>query len=138
MSDTGRQAAQYSILNQARSAAINSDAAAMLSSPAFTRTLNLGRSELPSAQRMVMGQSPEVMSEVGLLRNIVDATRGAVTPKVAPATGASLLPYVAGGAGMTGGYGLGGQIAEDGQQTASRLPALARARWRWRSSAAPR
>jgi len=107
MSDTGRQAAQYSILNQARSAAINEDAAAMLSSPAFTRTLNLGRSELPSAQRMVMGQTPEVMDEVSLLRSIVDATRGAVTPKVSPATGQQLLPFVTGAAGM----GAGREIA---------------------------
>lgn len=107
MSDNGRQAAQYSILNQARSAAINEDAAAMLSSPAFTRTLNLGRSELPSAQRMVMGQTPEVMDEVGLLRSIVDATRGAVTPKVSPATGQQLLPFVTAGAGM----GIGREIA---------------------------
>lgn len=107
MSNTGRQAAQYSILNQARSAAINEDAAAMLSSPAFTRTLNLGRSELPSAQRMVMGQTPEVMDEVGLLRSIVDATRGAVTPKVSPATGQQLLPFVTGAAGM----GIGREIA---------------------------
>lgn len=105
MSDTGRQAAQYSILNQARSAAINSDAAAMLSSPAFTRTLNLGRSELPSAQRMVMGQSPEVMGEVGLLRNIVDATRGAVTPKVAPQTGALTVPLMTTGMGAGAGAG---------------------------------
>ena len=107
MSDTGRQAAQYSILNQARSAAINEDAAAMLSSPAFTRTLNLGRSELPSAQRMVMGQTPEVMDEVSLLRSIVDATRGAVTPKVSPATGQQLLPFVTAGAGM----GVGREVA---------------------------
>jgi hypothetical protein len=107
MSDTGRQAAQYSILNQARSAAINEDAAAMLSSPAFTRTLNLGRSELPSAQRMVMGQTPEVMDEVGLLRSIVDATRGAVTPKVSPATGQQLLPFVTAGVGV----GAGREIA---------------------------
>ncbi len=47
MSPNGKQAAQYSILNDARSTAINADAAAMLSSPAFTRTLNLGRAELP-------------------------------------------------------------------------------------------
>jgi hypothetical protein len=113
MSDTGRQAAQYSILNQARSAAINSDAAAMLSSPAFTRTLNLGRSELPSAQRMVMGQSPEVMSEVGLLRNIVDATRGAVTPKVAPQTGALTVPLMTTGMGAGAGAGAATSLGID-------------------------
>jgi len=113
MSDTGRQAAQYSILNQARSAAINSDAAAMLSSPAFTRTLNLGRSELPSAQRMVMGQSPEVMGEVGLLRNIVDATRGAVTPKVAPQTGALTVPLMTTGMGAGAGAGAATSLGFD-------------------------
>jgi len=113
MSDTGRQAAQYSILNQARSAAINSDAAAMLSSPAFTRTLNLGRSELPSAQRMVMGQTPEVMSEVGLLRDIVDATRGAVTPKVAPQTGALNVPLMTTGMGAGAGAGAATSLGFD-------------------------
>jgi hypothetical protein len=113
MSDTGRQAAQYSILNQARSAAINSDAAAMLSSPAFTRTLNLGRSELPSAQRMVMGQSPEVMGEVGLLRSIVDATRGAVTPKVAPQTGALTVPLMTTGMGAGAGAGAATSLGFD-------------------------
>jgi len=113
MSDTGRQAAQYSILNQARNAAINSDAAAMLSSPAFTRTLNLGRSELPSAQRMVMGQTPEVMSEVGLLRNIVDATRGAVTPKVAPQTGALNVPLMTTGMGAGAGAGAATSLGFD-------------------------
>jgi hypothetical protein len=113
MSDTGRQAAQYSILNQARSAAINADAAAMLSSPAFTRTLNLGRSELPSAQRMVMGQTPEVMSEVGLLRDIVDATRGAVTPKVAPQTGALTVPLMTTGMGAGAGAGTATSLGFD-------------------------
>jgi hypothetical protein len=113
MSDTGRQAAQYSILNQARSAAINEDAAAMLSSPAFTRTLNLGRSELPSAQRMVMGQTPEVMDEVSLLRSIVDATRGAVTPKVAAPTGQQLLPFVTAGVGVGAGREIANQFGID-------------------------
>jgi len=113
MSNTGKQAAQYSILNQARSAAINADAAAMLSSPAFTRTLNLGRSELPSAQRMVMGQTPEVMSEVGLLRDIVDATRGAVTPKVAPQTGALTVPLMTTGMGAGAGAGTATSLGFD-------------------------
>ena len=53
-----------------------------------------------------------MLDEVTLLRDIVDTTRGAVTPKVAPATGAALLPYIAGGTGIAGGFGLGGQIAE--------------------------
>ena len=113
MSNTGKQAAQYSILNQARSAAINADAAAMLSSPAFTRTLNLGRSELPSAQRMVMGQTPEVMSEVGLLRDIVDATRGAVTPKAAPQTGALNVPLMTTGMGAGAGAGAATSLGFD-------------------------
>jgi hypothetical protein len=103
MSPVGKQAAQYSILNEARSKAINTDAAALLSAPAFTRTLNLGRSELPSGQRMVMGQTPEVMDEVGLLRSIVDTTRGAVTPKVTPQTGAMAVPFMTTGMGAGGG-----------------------------------
>jgi hypothetical protein len=113
MSPNGRQAAQYSILNEARNAAINEDAAAMLSSPAFTRSLNLGRPDLPSAQRIVMGQTPEVMSEVGLLRNIVDATRGAITPKVAPQTGMQTLPFVTGAVGAGAGSQIATQLGAD-------------------------
>lgn len=85
----------------------------MLSSPAFTRTLNLGRSELPSAQRMVMGSTPEVMSEVGLLRDIVDATRGAVTPKVAPQTGALNVPLMTTGMGAGAGAGAATSLGFD-------------------------
>ena len=112
MSPTGKQAAQYSILNEARTRAINPDAATGFSAPAFTRTLNLGRPDSPTAQRVAFADNPALLDEVTLLRDIVDTTRGAVTPKVAPATGAALLPYVAGGTGIAGGFGLGGQIAE--------------------------
>jgi hypothetical protein len=111
MSDTGRQAAQYSILNEARNKAITPDAASLFSAPAFTRTLNLGRSDLPTGQRMVMGGGSDVMDEVGLLRDIVDATRGAVTPKATPQTGALNVPFMTaglgGGAGATGATALG-------------------------------
>jgi hypothetical protein len=113
MSPNGRQAAQYSILNEARNAAINEDAAALLSSPAFTRTLNLGRPDLPSAQRLVMNQTPEVMSEVGLLRNIVDATRGSLTPKVAPQTGIQNVPLTTMGIGAGVGSQLGPMVGID-------------------------
>jgi len=112
MSPTGKQAAQYSILNEARNRAITSDAATTFSAPAFTRTLNLGRPDSPTAQRVAFADNPALLDEVTLLRDIVDTTRGAVTPKAAPQTGALAIPYLAGGAGMTGGYGLGGQVAE--------------------------
>ena len=112
MSPTGKQAAQYSILNEARNRAINPDAATGFSAPAFTRTLNLGRPDSPTAQRVAFADNPALLDEVTLLRDIVDTTRGAVTPKVAPQTGAALLPYVAGGGGIAGGFGLGSQAAE--------------------------
>jgi hypothetical protein len=112
MSPTGKQAAQYSILNEARNRAISADAATTFSAPAFTRTLNLGRPDSPTAQRVAFADNPALLDEVTLLRDIVDTTRGAVTPKAAPQTGALAIPYLAGGAGMTGGYGLGGQVAE--------------------------
>ena len=112
MSPTGKQAAQYSILNEARARSINPDAATSFSAPAFTRTLNLGRPDSPTPQRIAFANNPELLDEVTLLRDIVDTTRGAVTPKATPATGAMAIPYLAGGAGMTGGYGLGGQVAE--------------------------
>lgn len=103
MSPVGKQAAQYSILNEARSKAITPDAASSFSAPAFTRTLNLGRPDLPTAERIIMGQTPEVMNEVGLLRDIVDATRGAVTPKVTPQTGAMAIPLITTGMGAGAG-----------------------------------
>jgi hypothetical protein len=111
MSPVGKQAAQFSILNDARNKAITPDSASLFSAPAFTRTLNLGRPDLPTGQRMVMGQNPDVMEEVGLLRDIVDATRGAITPKATPQTGALNVPFMTaglgGGAGATGATALG-------------------------------
>jgi hypothetical protein len=104
MSPVGKQAAQYSILNEARNKAITPDAATGFSAPAFTRTLNLGRPDLPTPQRTAFLSNPELLDEVTLLRDIVDTTRGAVTPKVAPATGAALLPFVTGGMGANAGY----------------------------------
>jgi hypothetical protein len=103
MSPVGKQAAQYSILNEARNRAINPDAATGFSAPAFTRTLNLGRPDSPTPQRTAFASNPELLDEVTLLRDIVDTTRGAITPKVAPQTGAALLPFVTGGMGAAGG-----------------------------------
>jgi hypothetical protein len=103
MSPVGKQAAQYSILNEARNRAINPDAATGFSAPAFTRTLNLGRPDAPTPQRTAFSSNPELLDEVTLLRDIVDTTRGAITPKVAPQTGAALLPFVTGGMGAAGG-----------------------------------
>ena len=110
MSPEGQQAAQYSILNEARVKGITQDAASLFSAPAFMRTLNMGRSELPTAQRNIMSQSPELMNEVSTLRNIVDTTRGAVTPKTDPATGAQLLPYLAAGSSGAAGATLASSI----------------------------
>jgi hypothetical protein len=103
MSPVGKQAAQYSILNEARNKAINPDAATGFSAPAFTRTLNLGRPDAPTPQRVAFANNPELLDEVTMLRDIVDTTRGAITPKVAPQTGAALLPFVTGGIGATAG-----------------------------------
>ena len=103
MSPVGKQAAQYSILNEARNKAINPDAATGFSAPAFTRTLNLGRPDAPTPQRTAFASNPELLDEVTMLRDIVDTTRGAISPKVAPQTGAALLPFVTGGMGAAGG-----------------------------------
>jgi hypothetical protein len=110
MSPEGQQAAQYSILNEARVKGITQDAASLFSAPAFMRTLNMGRSELPTAQRNIMNQSPELMNEVNTLRNIVDTTRSAVTPKTDIATGAQMLGAGAGGAIAANAMGLSPEI----------------------------
>ncbi len=52
--------------------------------------MNLGRPDSPTAQRVAFADNPALLDEVTLLRDIVDTTRGAVTPKVAPATGAAV------------------------------------------------
>lgn len=114
MSPVGKQAAQYSILNEARNKAINPDAATGFSAPAFTRTLNLGRPDAPTPQRTAFANNPELLDEVTLLRDIVDTTRSAVTPKVAPATGAQLLPFVTGGMGAAGGSQAAQMLGFDG------------------------
>jgi hypothetical protein len=114
MSPVGKQAAQYSILNDARNKAINPDAATGFSAPAFTRTLNLGRPDKPTPQRTAFADNPELLDEVTLLRDIVDTTRSAVTPKVAPATGAQLLPFVTGGMGAAGGSQAAQMLGFDG------------------------
>ena len=113
MSPVGKQAAQYSILNEARNRAINPDAATGFSAPAFTRTLNLGRPDLPTPQRAAFSSNPELLDEVTVLRDIVDATRGAVTPKVGPQTGAVLLPLATTGMGAATGNQLAQMLGID-------------------------
>ena len=114
MSPVGKQAAQYSILNEARNRAINPDAATGFSAPAFTRTLNLGRPDAPTPQRTAFANNPELLDEVTLLRDIVDTTRGAVTPKVGPQTGAVLLPLATTGMGAAAGNQLAQMFGVDG------------------------
>jgi hypothetical protein len=114
MSPVGKQAAQYSILNEARNKAINPDAATGFSAPAFTRTLNLGRPDAPTPQRVAFANNPELLDEVSLLRDIVDTTRGAVTPKVGPQTGAVLLPLATTGVGAAAGNQLAQMFGVDG------------------------
>jgi hypothetical protein len=114
MSPVGKQAAQYSILNEARNKAINPDAATGFSAPAFTRTLNLGRPDAPTPQRVAFANNPELLDEVSLLRDIVDTTRGAVTPKVGPQTGAVLLPLATTGMGAAAGNQLAQMFGIDG------------------------
>jgi len=114
MSPVGKQAAQYSILNEARNKAINPDAATGFSAPAFTRTLNLGRPDAPTPQRTAFANNPELLDEVTLLRDIVDTTRGAVTPKVGPQTGAVLLPLATTGMGAATGNQLAQMFGIDG------------------------
>jgi hypothetical protein len=114
MSPVGKQAAQYSILNEARNKAINPDAATGFSAPAFTRTLNLGRPDAPTPQRTAFANNPELLDEVTLLRDIVDTTRGAVTPKVGPQTGAVLLPLATTGMGAAAGNQLAQMFGVDG------------------------
>lgn len=114
LSPEGQAAFRFKIMEDARGRAINPDAATIFSSPAYQRTMALGRADTPSPQRTVMGTDPSVLQSVEQNQAIIDAARGnSVTSKAAPRTGVQLLPTVNRVGASGAGYGLAGLLGLD-------------------------
>ena len=130
MSPEGRQAFAFSIMEKARARGINQDNAAEFTAPGFMRAMNLGRADTPTPQRIAMQGAPGLLQQAELTGQIVDATRGALTPKVAPQTGVRLLPLAttgsAGSLGEAAGQALGLPPLVGGTAGAVGVPLAAR------------
>jgi len=88
MSPKGQQAAQFQILNDARSAALGLDR----KSPnidQFTRSLNLGMPDNPTPQQVILGRNPELFQEVNQVQDLLNTVRPSLTGQ----TDTSLLPF---------------------------------------------
>jgi hypothetical protein len=99
MSDKGQRAAQYSILNDAQSAAFRQGTAEP-DIGAFNSRLNLGIPDNPTPQRVILSRNPNLLDEVSTVTDVLNTTR---TPQGQTQTG--LIPFapaagrtVAGGA----------------------------------------
>lgn len=110
MSDSGKGAFQFDILNSARTRMNNPYGGADFTAPGFFRELNLGSANSPTPERMVFGSTPGTLDNVITTADVVDAARGTATPKVTPKTGVQLVPYASAGIGATVGDYVGGLL----------------------------
>lgn len=92
MSPKGQEAFRFKLLENSRERAVSPDNATYFSAPGYQREMNLGRTDTPTANRIVMGTDPRALAQAEQTQAIVDATRGALSPKVQPKTGIQLLP----------------------------------------------
>jgi hypothetical protein len=72
MSDTGRRAAQYSIINDARLSAFKQDPTNP-SIPGFVGKLNVGITDNPTPHRVILGKTPGLIEELSTVRDIANA-----------------------------------------------------------------
>ncbi len=72
MSDTGRRAAQYSIVNDARLSGLKIDPANP-SVPGFVGRLNLGIPDNPTPQRVILSKTPGLLEELSTVRDVANA-----------------------------------------------------------------
>jgi hypothetical protein len=72
MSDTGRRAAQYSIVNDARLSGLKIDPANP-SIPGFVGRLNLGIPDNPTPQRVILSKTPGLIEELSTVRDVANA-----------------------------------------------------------------
>lgn len=71
MSDTGKRAAQYSVVNDARLSGMRMDPTNP-SVPGFVGKLNLGIPDNPTPQRVILGKTPGLIDELSTVRDIAN------------------------------------------------------------------
>ena len=141
MSDKGQRAAQYSVLNDAQSAAFRQGTAEP-DIGAFNSRLNLGIPDNPTPQRVILSRNPSLLDEVSTVTDVLNTTRTpqgqtqsalipfaptagrTVTGGAASALGATagLDPMASGAIGLTAGL-LAPGVARRAEQALTSLPA---------------
>jgi hypothetical protein len=141
MSDKGQRAAQYSVLNDAQSAAFRQGTAEP-DIGAFNSRLNLGILDNPTPQRVILSRNPSLLDEVSTVTDVLNTTRTpqgqtqsalipfaptagrTVTGGAASALGATagLDPMASGAIGLTAGL-LAPGVARRAEQALTSLPA---------------
>jgi hypothetical protein len=101
MSDTGRRAAQYSIVNDARLSAFKRDPSNP-SVPGFVERLNLGITDNPTPQRVILEKTPGLIDELSTVRDIANTASSGMTSQADDMAFSAATK--AGGAGLL--YGL--------------------------------
>jgi hypothetical protein len=96
MSDKGQQAAQFKILNDARSAALAADPKTP-SIDNFNNSLNLGLMDNPTPQRVILSRNPSLLDEVSTVKDVLSTVKPSMTQQqLSP-----LLPMAGRGAAGT-------------------------------------
>jgi hypothetical protein len=141
MSDKGQRAAQYSVLNDAQSAAFRQGTAEP-DIGAFNSRLNLGIPDNPTPQRVILSRNPSLLDEVSTVTDVLNTTRTpqgqtmsgmipfaptagrTITGGAASALGATagLDPMASGAIGLTAGL-LAPGVARRAEQALTSLPA---------------
>lgn len=80
MSDTGRRAAQYSIVNDARLSGLKIDPSNP-SIPGFVGRLNLGIPDNPTPQRVILSKTPGLIDELSTVRDVANVAGTNITPQ---------------------------------------------------------
>jgi hypothetical protein len=80
MSDTGRRAAQYSIVNDARLSGLKIDPSNP-SIPGFVGRLNLGIPDNPTPQRVILSKTPGLLDELSTVRDVANVAATNITPQ---------------------------------------------------------
>jgi hypothetical protein len=80
MSDTGRRAAQYSIVNDARLSGLKIDPSNP-SIPGFVGRLNLGIPDNPTPQRVILSKTPGLLDELSTVRDVANVAGTNITPQ---------------------------------------------------------
>ena len=96
MSEKGQKAAQFKVLNDARSAALAADPNTP-SIDEFNKTVNLGLIDKPTPQRTILARNPELFDEVSQVTGLLNT----VKPSLNQTAQSPLIPYV--GKGVTAG-----------------------------------